>query len=244
MPRYPIDLGRQNPDCTANRHGTAWAYNKAHCRCPAACKAWALYRKRRSVGTASPLRFDPTGTHRRIRALMRLGHSSATIAAAAGLHQRQISQILLCTTYVVSGTEAAIRRAYDRLSMTEGVSNRTRSRAVAAGWPPPLAWDENDIDDPAAEPYGGEAGLDDLAVDEVLAGRMEFSRLAEQDRAAAVLALHGEGLTVNAIRARLGTSQHVVTRLLRLYGPDADTPEDGASRRMYPSSPATVPLAA
>lgn len=92
---------------------------------------------------------DATGTRRRIQALMALGWPQALIGAELGVKQRAVSN-WLARQYVTARNAKAVADLYDRLSMTPGPSEITRSRALARGWVPPLAWD--DIDDPAATP--------------------------------------------------------------------------------------------
>lgn len=45
-----------------------------------------------------------------------------------------------------------VRDLYDELSMRRGLSAHAVGRAAARGWLPPLAWDEEDLDDPRVPP--------------------------------------------------------------------------------------------
>jgi hypothetical protein len=91
------------------------------------------------------------GTHRRVRALQRLGWTTRLIAADCGVPH----QTLTGTGPKVRKHHAdAVAAAYDRLCMRPGPSSRTRRLAARAGWPPPLAWDDDQLDDPAATPTG------------------------------------------------------------------------------------------
>ncbi|MEV8101015.1 helix-turn-helix transcriptional regulator [Streptomyces sp. NPDC088135] len=93
------------------------------------------------------------GATRRVRALYALGHFNREIALVAG-----VSRDAVC--YLASGkwstlevsADDGIRAAYDRLSMRAGESWKTRKLAERHGWAPPLAWDDDTIDDPAAVP--------------------------------------------------------------------------------------------
>lgn len=93
------------------------------------------------------------GAIRRIRALYARGHFSWEIADLAGA-----SQDLVCAlaagerTRLQVGADDGIRAAYDALSMRAGGSWKTRKLAELNGWAPPLAWDDDTIDDPAAVP--------------------------------------------------------------------------------------------
>lgn len=138
--------------CGATRHGTAQAY-RAGCRCPDAREAIrlekAFYRKRLYLDGSQLV--DRTGTVRRVQALARLGWPVLFVQQQAGFSR----------SYDLMNPHRAIRRAnadrvaaiYDRLSMTPGPSRRAAARAERLGWVPPLAWDDDLIDDPAAEPY-------------------------------------------------------------------------------------------
>lgn len=106
---------------------------------------------------------DATGSRRRLRALATIGYPSRHLGRLLGMSAP------VHLVRVTSGkqprvqlrTAQAIARLYDELCMTpyspEDLHNRlaatrTRNMAHAAGWAPPLAWDEGSIDDPRARP--------------------------------------------------------------------------------------------
>lgn len=96
------------------------------------------------------------GTRRRIRALRRIGWRIEDIAAAAGIPHDTIKRLLATQragTTVRAGTAAAVAKAYDQLSMTLGNHPHAARHAIRGDWPPPLAWDDDSIDDPDAKPY-------------------------------------------------------------------------------------------
>ena len=111
---------------------------------------------------------DATGTHRRLQALMVLGWTQVRLARQPELDvaQQRINQ-LLQQDRVGAANAIAVRRLYDRLWETpppcrdareRDGADRTRARALAAGWAPAMAWDDDTIDDPAASPdYGTDA---------------------------------------------------------------------------------------
>jgi hypothetical protein len=111
------------------------------------------------------------GAVRRLRALYALGHPVWRIARGSGLHANSIAKIVsgrLATVAVHA--DDGIRRAYEGLSMQVGAPGKTLYRAQREGWAPPLAWDEDSIDDPAATPLVA-PDCDTAAYDEVAVRR-------------------------------------------------------------------------
>lgn len=104
------------------------------------------------------------GVERRLQALVRLGYSYPRIAAEVGCHRDTISDAARGqTNYLNRAIRARIGEVYDRLSMRVAAGrngherasvSRARNLARKNGWAPPLAWDDDQIDDPAARPHG------------------------------------------------------------------------------------------
>ena len=93
------------------------------------------------------------GTVRRVRALFALGHSREVLADRLGLSPTGISRLVGGDfTCVRASVAAGARAAYSELSMRVGASTKNRNRAAREGWAPPLAWDDDTIDDPRAVP--------------------------------------------------------------------------------------------
>jgi DNA-directed RNA polymerase specialized sigma24 family protein len=85
--------------------------------------------------------------------------------------------------------------------------------AKAKGWPGPLAWDDDTIDDPAARPHIGAAWSD--AFDEVAVLRAMYGdpvRLRPSERAEATRRLTAAGLSAAQIAERLGCTKRSVVR--------------------------------
>jgi len=101
---------------------------------------------------------EATGTVRRVQALVAIGHTITAIARAAGCSVGRLSEIVALGSVpyaanVEARTAAAIARLYDQWSMTVPTgttAERARLYAARRGWPPPLAWDDDDLDNPAA----------------------------------------------------------------------------------------------
>lgn len=135
------------------RHGTL-AGHAAGCRERCCGEAKLAYDKRRRY--YGPRTVDSTGTVRRIRALQAMGWAFPDIARAAGLSERTISNPTFRGGGTIYATTAeGVRRAYDELSMklpTGRYVGRQRRAAQRKGWLPPLAWDDDRIDDPNYKP--------------------------------------------------------------------------------------------
>ncbi|WP_262062636.1 hypothetical protein [Streptomyces sp. STR69] len=101
---------------------------------------------------------DATGTWRRIRALVAVGWPKAHIAQALGAAAPalQLNELL-----VVASTARRVASLYDEWwdadPAAHGVdphqAERARRHAVSQSWPPPMAWDDGDLDDPEAVPH-------------------------------------------------------------------------------------------
>ena len=117
-----------------------------------------LYRRAQGIPSN---RTDVTGSVRRLQALHALGWSTVRIAAVIGVEPTHLNLMRRRAKYVYAHTAEAIKRAYDDMSMTLPPQNtpsdrmsvgRTRELAKRRGWLPPLAWDDDEIDDPTARP--------------------------------------------------------------------------------------------
>jgi len=108
---------------------------------------------------------DGTGTRRRLRALYALGFTSPALAARLGTTNTQmISRITARDgAAVYAATARAVIALYDRLwdqdpaahGVPAGVARRAARDAARRGWVVPMAWDDDTIDDPAAQPDPG-----------------------------------------------------------------------------------------
>lgn len=128
------------------------------------------------------------GTVRRLRALAAKGHPLYRIAELADISAAQ-ARLLASGQQprVTTPVSRAIATIYDRLWNVDGRSTRTRNRARAAGWLPPLAWDDDTIDNPQAEPLPYERRRTrnrgpDLAEDATELIRQGFTRAQAAER--------------------------------------------------------------
>ncbi len=107
-------------------------------------------------------RRDACGSRRRLRALVALGHSPASLARLAGMSQQRMRRLLRGQVQSVSAADFAgvcclYSRLWNRLPSErtpreQATAEAARRRAETAGWPPPMALDDDRIDDPAYRP--------------------------------------------------------------------------------------------
>ncbi len=101
------------------------------------------------------------GTRRRLQALIAVGWSQAKLAREIGYTVRNFCALLHSDRDVVAATHRKVAALYDRLwdkqpphetRGDKGARTRSLRYAQAHGWVPPLAWDDDAIDDPETTP--------------------------------------------------------------------------------------------
>jgi hypothetical protein len=151
------------------------------------------------------------GTTRRLRALGAMGWTLADVADRTPLAKKTLSLLMAGAQQCVTRDGAEhIARVYDQLCMRHGPSERARLLARRKGWAPPLAWDEDDLDDPNAEPYMEPEQPDaELNLNEFMR-LLDFGQLPEQAAARV-------GVTLGAIEvaARRHGRDDVLDRIAR-----------------------------
>ncbi|GHG97420.1 hypothetical protein ACFORH_42790 [Amycolatopsis roodepoortensis] len=105
---------------------------------------------------------DGTGTRRRLQALCALGWSQTVLGRRLGLSQQNLSALI--NGGGVRWTRSRqVTQLYDEMwnqkpAEDTAIQRRdvaaVRRNAVRRGWAPPMAWDDDAIDDPAARPAG------------------------------------------------------------------------------------------
>jgi hypothetical protein len=142
---------------TEPRHGTRQGYLYDGCRC-ASCTAANTREHKLYLLGRKPKLIDPTGSRRRIHALLALGWTYGEISTACNRTSRNWAcYVATSEGRIRSDVAAVIAAAYEWMSTTipDGpYRDRGRSIAAAKGWHLPEAWD--DIDDPHEAPYEGE----------------------------------------------------------------------------------------
>jgi hypothetical protein len=105
---------------------------------------------------------DGTGTRRRLRALVARGWSKRKLSLRLGMQPSNFGATF-DNDKVRASTARAVRVLYDELwnvtppEATHGdriAASRARRYAQTQGYAPPLAWDDDTIDDPDAKPEG------------------------------------------------------------------------------------------
>lgn len=161
------------------------------------------------------------GSVRRIRALIALGHeatdlqhrlcvSPEVMAALTGTRGRAKGRRRMATLIPLS-LHQAVCTLFDDLQMTPGSSAEAREFAVRRGWPLPLMWDEDQIDNPHAVPIKCRRRRPTGA-----------SQARSEDLRRKVLIEHRHGATNQQIADRLRITQRTVERKLSQSrrGPD------------------------
>ncbi|MFF9175929.1 hypothetical protein [Streptomyces sp. NPDC014793] len=155
-----------------------------------------------------PGRVDPTGTRRRIQALVAIGWPLKELGPHIGVKPDHVRRIIKRNEQVFGTTAQATADAYDRLRNSQprkhGVSEigvaRARKYAKEHRWAPPSYWAErmDVIDDPDFEPMYGVTRREIVAQD-----ANEVMRFAGLDRQAAA--------------ERLGISKAYIDHAFREY---------------------------
>lgn len=136
---------------------------------------------------ADGARVDATGTRRRLAALVAIGWSQSKLADRLGMARANFGKTIRAA-HVTVATERAVRALYDELwsaappeaqHRDKIAASRARRTAREHGWPPPLAWDDDSIDDPEAKPQHNAAGPRELAPCGTLAAHRRHLRHGE-----------------------------------------------------------------
>jgi hypothetical protein len=192
---------------TTDRCGTALGYRDhvvnrtpkcTPCRVANAARRQE-YRRRRYLNRG-PFKVSAVGTQRRLQALAAIGWSSRVVAGRLGVTPQTLRR-LHEQVHVWTTTRDRVAAVYDELSMTPGGCRRAQTWAVKRGWLPPLSWNDEEMDDPAATPMGVRTGN-------------EPSRMnRDTDLQERVLVLTRAGLSAAEISVRLGTNPRYVQRV-------------------------------
>lgn len=165
------------------RHGLLAGYI-AGCRCQDCRKASSRYEKRRTYDRQRGIRrtVPNTGFVRRVHALQANGWSLRHIATELGIPKAAVWRKMMTRPGITLRTDQKMRETFDRLSLVPGPSSSARIRALSKGYAPPLAWDDETIDDPNAKPKT-DAPEDPRHIDEVVVRRILDGQPVDSTRA-------------------------------------------------------------
>ena len=168
----------------------------------------------------APRMVDATGTIRRIRALVAVGWTFRAISARAG-HSKGWAVTITYSTTVQHTTADLIARLYDEMwcmkppmgtAQERESAGRARKLAERKGWGSPLAWDDDTIDDPDAEPaVPSPEDLWATAVESAIAG--ERPELTSEQRLEVVTVLNERRWSASQIAEHIGCSTKTIDRI-------------------------------
>ncbi|QDF19344.1 WhiB family transcription factor [Mycobacterium phage Cracklewink] len=103
---------------------------------------------------ADGTQISSVGSRRRLCALSAIGWSGEALAEQLGVMRHRVQAITSGRQPKVTVARARdIAHLFNRLQLTEGPSRKARRVAQLKGWPLPLQWDEDRLDDPRAKPH-------------------------------------------------------------------------------------------
>jgi len=162
---------------------------------------------------------DAIGVRRRLRALVALGWSQSKLATRLGVTLCNLGHLIHGGRGVTIGTQKAVERLYDELSMTlppqadwrdKIAASRSRSYAKERGWQPPLALDDDALDDAA----GYRRNVEDVAPtldEQAIFRRMHGDktvRLSTDEATELVRRWKASGRSLNEMQRHTGVNSH------------------------------------
>lgn len=95
---------------------------------------------------------DSAGTRRRVQALAWMGWTTAEVARRAGTTPNTLRTLILPHRRASFALARRVAEVYEQLSHLHGPSTIAAGKARQLSFAPPLAWDDDTIDDPDAQP--------------------------------------------------------------------------------------------
>jgi hypothetical protein len=167
---------------------------------------------------------DATGTRRRLQALVAIGYSQRKLAHRLN-RTPQNFMTLLNRDQVLASTARSVGVLYEQLwdkpptptGHRELISfNQARNRARALGWLPPMAWDDDTIDDPSATPEvaSDHDEVDEIAIERCLAGKNIGRPLTHAERVVVARRVEQDGRGATALAKLVGCSGTTARELM------------------------------
>jgi plasmid maintenance system antidote protein VapI len=190
--------------------------------------------RKRAYLNRGPIKVPSVGTVRRLRALYALGWTCVQLGERMGVTKTRVAQLLSgrCIT-VMPETAEKVADLYRDLSMVvpmdqpakrrgdSPIHERTRRHARKRGWLPPLAWDDDLIDRPDAEPVvleptvrsGGGRPASEVVED--IEWLLEHNPLSTATELAHRLGYAGKSAIQHALEPGRGNRPDLLARLAR-----------------------------
>ncbi|WP_375000192.1 hypothetical protein [Aeromicrobium sp. CTD01-1L150] len=172
------------------------------------------------VDLADGARISAVGTRRRLQALVAIGYSQSNLARRLSMLASNFGPLLHDRREVTVATAQRVRDLYDELAMhpneptewhEKAAASRARQYAARMVWLPPLAWDDELIDDPSAQPADTTGlldqglDLDDVAIERAMGGDRSVVRgLSFDERVDLVRRWRETGEPLNELERRTG----------------------------------------
>jgi hypothetical protein len=169
-------------------------------------------------------RVDPTGTRRRLQALIAIGWPVELLANHLSRRPNSLHRSMTGRS-VTARTAQDVASLYQRLwnvrppratSEQCAAADEAQAHAAAQGWLPPLAWDDIDTDPTPPAPTVGQSqpnDIDEIAVERALAGdHITYDDLTAVEQQEVVRRLSARGASIRDIAAQLGTTKRTVSR--------------------------------
>lgn len=154
---------------------------------------------------------------RRVQALARIGWSVTAIAAEMGLTRGALSQRVHAPSTTVA-SHRQLAEVYERLwnsrpaditATDAAMVTRTKRYAAAAGWVPPLGWDDIDTDPAPPVPEDIDS-VDEVAIESTVSGY--YVALTRDERLIALGQLHARGYLDGELAQMLHVDKKTIGR--------------------------------
>lgn len=157
------------------------------------------------LSVAPGRRVSALGTSRRLQALIAAGYPQRDLACRLGWQWGgYMGGIFAGTaTHVTARRACEVAALFGQLQMVPGTDVKARARGRDNGWPLPLDWDEERIDDPAYVPRRSTPAV---------ASRLAVAPEDREARRVMVARLSRVGLSASDIAVRLDVSKRTVER--------------------------------
>lgn len=150
------------------------------------------------------------GARRRLQALMVMGWRHQDLAPILGFRTTNLNH--QAGVWITKQKHDAVKDLYDRIWNVNGPAGaQSLSRVAKAGYAPPLAWDDETIDDPNAAP---DLGARIYGQGQAPEGALKYSHAIIEDTEF----LLEDGCTWPELLARLKTTEDALERLLHRAG--------------------------